>query len=164
MWGAERQSLLFAGFSPGEFLMALLVVAAVITCAVSSVPAAAVHAAQTEVLGVTTEARLYWIEKWANDGVFDATPPAVSPFNGKFSESIDDPGDGTISFVFNDTMPALDGGVITFRPAFPADGAVHAVIWVCGHAAAPNGFEVRGENHTSFAPKDLLARCREPLP
>jgi type IV pilus assembly protein PilA len=164
MRGAERQSLLFAGFSLGELLTAMLLLAAITSSALSYVPAAAVHAAQAEVLGITTDARLYWIERWANDGVSDTAPPAVSPIDGRYAESIDDvQGDGTLSFIFKGTMPPLEGGVVTFRPAFPADGAGHAVIWVCGHAAAPRGFAVRGENHTSIAPKDLIARCRGPL-
>ena len=154
------------GFSLGEFLCAFLVVGVLAALFVGTAPAIGARAAQVENFGLTLATREYWVETWANDGI---RAPAESPgyfreADGKYGAASDlNVADGAVSFISKAAARSLDGGVVTFRPAFSAADAPFSILWVCGNAPVPQGFTVRGENHTSLADAQLLSRCRRPL-
>lgn len=153
------------GMSLGEFLLVCLLVGLMLTEAVRHMQAGIQRISQAEIFSLSTADKLHWIETWANDGFREAsaTPAFQSFAEGEYATaSASGTGDGTASFVFTAQAGALEGEVVTIRPAFPADSR-HAVVWVCGLASAPRGFVVSGENRTTLAPAQLLSTCRTPL-
>ena len=160
----QRVSRMVAGFALGEFLVAMVLLSVLVTPMLRTLPASIAHAAAVEPFSLMVATRVYWAEKWATEGIGDpaATAPHDYTVEGKYSASIANTvGDGAQSFEFNDLITGLEGGVVTFRAALPSDGGGHAIVWVCGHRQAPQGFTVRGENHTSLDGGALPALCRE---
>lgn len=154
-----------SGMSLGELLLAFLLVGLMLTEAVRDMQAGIRRVSQTEIFSLVTADRLHWVETWANDGfrAADATPGFQSLAEGKFVTAMGSgTGDGTASFVFTAESGALEGEVVTIRPAFPADSR-HSVVWVCGLARAPRGFVASGANRTTLTPDQLLSTCRAPI-
>jgi type IV pilus assembly protein PilA len=69
--------------------------------------------------------------------------------------------DGAIHLTFgNRVNKAIDGKVLTLRPAVVADAPVVPVAWVCGNAEAPNQMTLKGENRTDIPNTYLPLACR----
>jgi hypothetical protein len=167
MWRVTRSAWLITGSSLGEALCVWLLVGVILLLAARSMPGAISHAAQTEALVLATAHKLHWIEQWANDGPRDpsATKRLEAAIEGKFSTWIpDDAGDGSLSLEFNGALRALEGEVISLRPAFPADDIPRVVVWVCGDAPTPRGFAARGANHTTLHGARIMSPCRRRAP
>jgi hypothetical protein len=163
MRGTSRRAWLIAGCAPGELLAVSLIIGILIATALTYFARTTALTAQVEVLNLGVQAREYWIETWANDGIRPAseTPPYIDDDQGKFfSASAVPTFDGTATFVTTGDRRLPVGDEITLRPAFPTGNDSYAIGWVCGHAAAAPGFKVRGVNHTTFASADLIASCR----
>jgi len=70
---------------------------------------------------------------------------------------------GAIHLAFgNRASAALQGKVLTLRPAVVEDAPIVPVAWVCGHAPAPGGMTLHGPNRTDVAPALLPLACRRP--
>lgn len=68
---------------------------------------------------------------------------------------------GAVNVTFgNRATQALNGKILTFRPAVVSDSPIVPVTWVCGNAAAPNNMTVMGINQTNIAPAYLPLNCK----
>jgi len=68
---------------------------------------------------------------------------------------------GAIHLTFgNRANGALQGKVLTFRPAVVDDAPIVPVAWVCGHAKEPDKMSVKGANKTDVAKEYLPMNCR----
>ncbi len=68
---------------------------------------------------------------------------------------------GAIHVVFgNQAHNALQGKVLTIRPAGVDDARIVPLAWLCGAAKAPDKMTVQGENRTSVPAGLLPLRCR----
>lgn len=68
---------------------------------------------------------------------------------------------GAIEIVFgNRASKALQGKVLTLRPAGVPDARIVPVTWLCGSAPAPEKMQVQGDNRTDVPAGLLPLRCR----
>lgn len=69
--------------------------------------------------------------------------------------------DGAIQITFgNRVHNALQGKMLTLRPAVIEDAPIVPVAWVCGNAEAPNKMTVKGSNRTNVTEPFLPLACR----
>jgi type IV pilus assembly protein PilA len=69
--------------------------------------------------------------------------------------------DGAIHITFgNRASGAINGKLLTLRPAVVESAPIVPVTWVCGYASAPTKMTVKGENRTNIAANFLPLRCR----
>jgi hypothetical protein len=92
--------------------------------------------------------------------VHDGAAPLLDDTDGKYFLPADGDAFGTANFTFSAEAGDLEGEILSIRPAFPAGDSPHAIVWVCGNAPAPRGFEVRGENRTTVPSSRLSSNCR----
>ena len=148
------------GVSPGEFLVVVALVGILGTLAMREATSALPLVKQTELLGLALRAKVHWAEAWANDGVLPDAAPLVDDKDGAYFFPTAGDSAGTANFVLGEKFGELEGEIVSVRPAFPAGGSRTAIVWVCGNAPAPRGFEVRGENRTTVPSSRLMAACR----
>jgi type IV pilus assembly protein PilA len=68
---------------------------------------------------------------------------------------------GAINITFgNHATHALNGKILTIRPAVISDSPIVPVTWVCGNATAPNNMTLMGKNMTNIAPAYLPLNCK----
>ena len=60
----------------------------------------------------------------------------------------------------NRVHKALEGKVLSIRPAVVSDEPLVPIAWICGNASVPNGMEVVGTNETSLRREQLPLDCR----
>lgn len=69
--------------------------------------------------------------------------------------------DGVINLTFgNRASKALEGKILSIRPAVVEDAPVVPIAWVCGLAEAPEKMNLLGDNQTSIDPMYLPMECR----
>lgn len=152
------------GFSLGETLCVFGLLGALTSLALGGVPAILAQVTQTEALQLSSSGRLYWMERWANDGraVTATAPDYVYDSEGKYSQVMpDDAGDGTITVLFKDTNPLLEDEALTIRPAFSDRVAPWSIAWICGAAEPPPGFTAVGDDRTTLPNARLVSGCRK---
>lgn len=70
--------------------------------------------------------------------------------------------DGAIHITFgNQAAAALQGRVLTLRPAVVTDAPIVPVTWVCGNANPPGQMTAIGSNRTSVQASYLPLDCRQ---
>ena len=160
MHGVTGRARLIWGFSDGEILWCVLLCAVLLAIYIAQVAVIFPKIAETEALSLAARNKVYWAEQWAVDGVDARAAPLIRPASeGKYLSSIEgEPGDGSMSFRFNGRMPAIDGGILTIRPALSAN----SMIWLCAGKPAPRGFTVRGKDLTDIPYELLNVSCRAP--
>ncbi len=68
---------------------------------------------------------------------------------------------GVVNVTFSSrAMPALNGKVLSYRPAVVPDSPIVPITWVCGNATAPPKMAVQGVNQTNIAPAYLPRGCK----
>ncbi len=68
---------------------------------------------------------------------------------------------GAIHITFgNHANGAIQGKVLTLRPAVVTDAPIVPVAWVCGNASPPHKMTVQGVNLTNLPPRFLPMNCR----
>jgi type II secretory pathway pseudopilin PulG len=148
------------GVSPGEFLVVAALVGILCALAVRESMAAIPRVKQVEASGLVTRAKVHWAEVWANEGLRAHSAPLVDHHDGTYFYPGDGDSEGTANFILNGKFGDDEGGIISFRPAFSEGDSPYAIVWVCGNAPAPRGFELRGENLTTVPNSKLTAACR----
>lgn len=69
--------------------------------------------------------------------------------------------DGVIDVEFgNNASGALQGKILTFRPAVIEGTPMVPVAWVCAGATPPGGMSVRGDDRSNVPPALLPVNCR----
>jgi len=69
---------------------------------------------------------------------------------------------GAIHLTFgNKANKAIQGKILTLRPAVVADEPVVPVAWLCGYAGAPAKMTALGANKTDVPPELLPLECRD---
>jgi type IV pilus assembly protein PilA len=69
--------------------------------------------------------------------------------------------DGAIDITFgNRAHPAIQGKILSLRPAVVEDAPIVPVTWVCGYAPAPDKMTVRPSNNTDTPAGYLPLKCR----
>ena len=72
---------------------------------------------------------------------------------------------GAIQITFgNKANVAIQGKVLTLRPAVVEDARIVPVTWLCGDAEAPNKMTARGVNKTTVPARYLPLACRGRTP
>jgi hypothetical protein len=148
------------GVSPGEFLVVAALLGVLGGLAIRESMAAMPRVKQVEALGLAVRAKVHWAEIWAGDGVRADAAPLRDDKDGKYFLAGEGDSDGTANFWLSEEFGDLAGETLSIRPALPAGESPHAIVWVCGNAPAPRGFEVRGENRTTVPTSKLAAVCR----
>ena len=68
---------------------------------------------------------------------------------------------GAIQVTFgNHASPAIQGAVLTLRPAVVEDANIVPVTWVCGHAEPPHRMVAKGLDKTTVPTRYLPLNCR----
>ena len=68
---------------------------------------------------------------------------------------------GAIQITFGGkAYPALQGKILSLRPAVVEDAPIVPITWVCGNAAPPEKMTVKGENKTNIRSIYLPLNCR----
>jgi hypothetical protein len=160
MRDTTRRARLITGVSPGEFLVVAGLVGILGGLAIEGSMDVGPRVQQVEALGLATRAKVHWTETWANDGVRADAAPLRDDKDGKYFVPADGDAEGTANFRFSPEAGVLEGEILSIRPALPAGESAHAIVWVCGNAPAPRGFEIRGENRTTVPASQLSAVCR----
>lgn len=69
--------------------------------------------------------------------------------------------DGVINLTYgNRASKALEGKILSIRPAVVEDAPVVPIAWVCGLAEPPDKMTLFGENQTNIDPMYLPMECR----
>jgi len=69
--------------------------------------------------------------------------------------------DGAIHLTFgNRAHKAINGKILTLRPAVVDDAPVVPVTWVCGNAEGPGKMAIKGSNQTNITNPFLPIECR----
>ncbi len=69
--------------------------------------------------------------------------------------------DGAIHITYgNKVGTAINGKILTLRPAVVEDTPIVPVSWVCGHASAPEKMSAKGNNRTNIPLEYLPFNCR----
>jgi type IV pilus assembly protein PilA len=69
--------------------------------------------------------------------------------------------EGAIQLTFgNRASAAINGKILSLRPAVVEDAPIVPVTWVCGNAEAPDKMKSAGENLTNIAEEFLPLECR----
>lgn len=69
--------------------------------------------------------------------------------------------DGAIHITYgNKVSSAINGKILTLRPAIVEDTPIVPVSWVCGHASAPEQMSAKGQNRTNVPLEYLPFNCR----
>jgi hypothetical protein len=148
------------GVSPGEFLVVAGLVGVFGGLAIRESIEVAPRVLQVEALGLATRAKVHWAESWATEGVRAGAAPLLDDKEGKYFLPAEGDAEGAAHFTFSEQAGDREGEILSIRPAFPAGESPRAIVWVCGNAPAPRGFEVRGENRTTVPASALSAACR----
>jgi len=68
---------------------------------------------------------------------------------------------GVVNVTFsNRAMPALNGRVLSYRPAVVPGSPIVPITWVCGNASAPPKMVAQGVNQTTIAAAYLPRICK----
>jgi len=68
---------------------------------------------------------------------------------------------GAIHITFgNRANRAIDGKILTLRPAVVDDAPIVPIAWACGYAEAPEKMTLKGENRTNIPEPVLPIACR----
>jgi len=172
----SSNTLLHAGFSFGEGLCVLALLGILTGLAISEARKAPLHLATLEPIFLSSGLKTEWVVHWAETGEYpdnhgakwDRYPVLPSGLvdskgdyvwkrilNVSFAET-----NGVFGFTLDESNSSISGQTISFRPAIAGGHAPTAVLWVCGHALAPPGFVLVGENTTTIANEDLPSPCR----
>ena len=90
-----------------------------LTIALEQVAIVIPKVSETEVMSMSVRAKMYWVERWAVDGVREpqASAALIGEQDGKYASALpDDAADGSVSYQFNDVAWSLAGGVV-MRPS-----------------------------------------------
>ncbi len=177
---AREESLLVSGLSLGEGLAVALIFGVLLLVVLTRYRAALTHTAVSEVLGLSSVARIAWIEQWAvrgampvSDGALRASAPrqtlqALAGFRqlpeggwSRYVQALDETAvDGQIVFRLRGLNLPSKSLIVHFRPAFGPGESPATVLWLCGRAPVPNGFLRVGEDQTTLSNDELPSSCR----
>lgn len=86
--------------------------------------------------------------------------PSADKMVGNYVSSVNIQ-NGAINVTFSSrAMPALNGKVLSYRPAVVIDAPIVPVTWVCGNATAPPKMTVQGVNQTTISVAYLPRGCK----
>jgi type IV pilus assembly protein PilA len=153
------------GFTLVEMLAVLAVIAILAMMVLPSYMDRVVREQVIEALPLADLAKPPIEAAWRNgtpfptDNAAAVLPPADKIVNARVkSVSVDR---GAIHIEFgNQAHRALQGKVLTLRPAGVEDTRVVPVTWLCAAAATPDKMTAHGEDRTTVAPGLLPMRCR----
>jgi hypothetical protein len=178
--GALEESLLVSGMSIGEGLAVVLILGILLAFALTRYRAALTHTTVSEVLDLSSAARIAWVEQWAvegrlpvHDGALSAPAPreTLHTLSGlrnasdgdlsRYVHALDETAaDGQIVFQLRGSSPLARPLIVQFRPAFGPGAVPSTVLWLCGRAAVPAGFVRVGEDRTTLTNAELPSACR----
>lgn len=154
-----------AGFTLIEIVVALAVVAILVTLALPSMQGPLVRQQVVDSAPLINVAKAAVAGKWAAAMVLpldnaDAALPPADKLVGSYVSSITVEA-GALHVVFgNQANGAIKGKTLSFRPAVVDGTPMVPVAWVCGLAATPEKMSVKGANRTDVEPRFLPVNCR----
>lgn len=165
--GPQRQmvSLHRHGFTIMEIAVALAVIAILATIAVPSLMDRIIRDQIVSAAPLADIAKAPIASSWATvqtlpaDNTAAGLPPAEKIVNNYVSAvSVNN---GAIDITFgNSAGGAIQGKILTLRPAVVTDAPIVPIAWVCGNAAGPGQMTVMGENRTNVPANYLPSNCR----
>ena len=155
------------GFTLMEVLVVLAIVAILAAIALPSMQGSIVRDQIVTAAPLVDVAKKPVAATWAAtqtlpvDNAEAGVPPAEKIVNNHIrSVAIEN---GAIHVTFgNNAHKAIEGKILTFRPAVVEDAPVVPVTWVCGHAGVPGQMSVKGVNKTDVPPGMLPFNCQAP--
>jgi len=165
MSGVTDRARLHWGVSLGETLLVALLIGVMLALTLGNVLNIFVKTAATEALSLSAPIKLYWAERWANDGpqetsALPADTPGLRGTSKYFALADVEQADGAVTFAFNDQFSFMDGRQITMRAASGPGEYPATLVWICGRAPVPHGFTVRGVDRTDTDTAQLPSPCR----
>ena len=153
------------GFTLLELMMVLVVVAILATIALPSYVDRTLREQVAEALPLADLAKpaiqAAWLagEALPADNTAAQLPPPEKIVNERVSAVTVSNGAVHITFG-NKASKALQGQVLTVRPAGVPDARIVPLVWLCGRAGPPDKMEAQGDNRTSVPAGLLPPRCR----
>jgi type IV pilus assembly protein PilA len=141
-----------------EILMSLIVIALLLSFAIREMKAAVAKAEGLGAFSDFTTARAALVESFALGGTWPDRQlfhfecyekPAVDMDSARGAIDLELPGPCTSHATRR---------VLSMRPATGASNTT--VLWVCGHAAVPEGMQVSGTDATTLSGEELYVACR----
>jgi len=153
------------GFAMMEIAIALGIIAILATIAVPSILDRLVRQQIVSALPLADIAKAPIAQSWAAaqtlpaDNSAAGLPPAEKIVNNYISAvSVNN---GVIDITFgNNAGGAVQGKILTVRPAVVPDAPIVPIAWICGNANVPGQMTVMGENRTSVPTNYLPSDCR----
>ena len=153
------------GFTMLEMMMVLVVIAILASIALPSMLERNVRDQVSEALPIADIAKPAIAAAWVAGGPLPADnaaaglPPPEKIVN-QWVRSVT-VANGAIQIAFgNRAAKALQGQVLTVRPAGVPDARIVPIVWLCGHAGPPAPMQAQGDDRTSVARGLLPPRCR----
>lgn len=152
------------GFTLIEIIVVLAVVAILATIAVPGIQGRLVREQIVEAMKITDIAKPKVAAMWAQTHQLPADNaaaglPVAEKIVGNFVSSVGIEG-GAIHVTFgNRANTALQGKLLTLRPAVVEDTPVVPLAWVCGHAEAVEKMTAKGSDRTTVPDKFLPLNC-----
>jgi type IV pilus assembly protein PilA len=160
--GAQR------GFSLLELMVVIGIIAILALIALPGIPDTLIRDRIVESLKLTDIVKAPVAATWAKlatmplDNVGAGLPAADKIVNDYISSVAVESGAIQVTFG-NRANVAVQGKVLTLRPAVVADAPVVPVTWVCGNAEAVPQMTAKGLNKTTVPERYLPLSCRAPV-
>lgn len=153
------------GFTLVEMMIVLAIIAVLALMMAPMYNDRAVREQIVEALPLADLAKKPVAAAWAAGQPFPADnaaaglPPAEKIVSDRVNAVTLDKGSIHVRFG-NRANGAIQGKILTLRPAVVEDAPIVPITWLCGVAAPPDKMSAKGPNRTDIPPRYLPARCR----
>jgi type IV pilus assembly protein PilA len=158
-----------AGFTWIELVMVIAVIAILGAMAIPGMQDTALRKQVKEGFALADLAKAGVQQAWTLTGEMPADnaaagiPPREKIVGNVVKDVNVDAGAITITYG-NNASRALDGKLVTLRPAIVPGQPTVPIAWICNEVAVPGGMELKGANLTNVASSHLPVECRGPAP
>ena len=153
------------GFTLIELMIVVAIIGILASIAIPAYQDYTIRAQVVEAMAITGELKLSVRDYYKDRGRFpvdneSAGVPAPEHLIGNYVTRVDVV-DGAMHVTFgNYVNTALEGAVLSFRPAFVSASPTSPIAWACGYRTPPDGMEAAGEDRTTLENKHMPAACR----
>jgi len=154
------------GFTLIELMVVITIIGILASTAMPSYQAYIVRAQVTEALTMVSELQSYTKEYYKATGRFpknnaSAKLPAKNQLMGNYVSEIRIENGAFHVELGHKVNQALEGKLITVRPAVVKGSPLSPFSWLCGHSHVVDGMEAIGDNKTNIEEAYLPSSCRD---